>query len=81
MFHGAKSLSGMANQTENEYPVQETGSNYSEAVADLTETMGTNYFTTTGNDLGLNVDVRNVSVWNLCLSEYHPEFLLLKDVL
>ena len=81
MFHGAKSLSGMANHMETEYPVLETGSNYSETVDILGEILGTNSFTTTGNDLDLNVHVRNVSVWHLCLSEYHPKILLLKDVL
>ena len=73
MFPDVKLTSyDVADCAETAYPVQETGKNYSEA--DNKKLFGENKFTTTGNPSDFNVDVREVSVWNLCLSEYKSFF-------
>ena len=71
MFPAVKSTSsGMADYMQTAIPVQATG----EAEADNKELFGENKLTRTGNPSDLNVDMREVSVWNLCLSEYKSFF-------
>ena len=61
------SSSEISNHTETAHPVQETGSNCSQTLADYEKTLGKNRFITTGNQFGLSIDIRQVSVWNASL--------------